>query len=152
MGHWESSIEKQIREAMEAGKFDNLPGRGKPLDLSENPFEDPDLRTAHRLLREAGFAPGFIEERKAIDSELEQARTALARAWRLYKSADKTGLKDQDVIWQRVQNEFRQTVLDLNRRIRVHNLKVPAGVFQRNVIDIEQEIERAKTMAGPKCE
>ena len=28
---------KQIREAIEDGKFDNLPGKGKPLDLSENP-------------------------------------------------------------------------------------------------------------------
>jgi DnaJ homolog subfamily C member 28 len=152
MGHWESSIEKQIREAMEAGKFDNLPGRGKPLDLSENPFEDPDLRTAHRLLREAGFAPAFIEERKAIDSELEHVRTGLVRAWRLYKSAGKTGLKDQDVIWQRVQSEFRQTVLDLNSRIRLHNLKVPAGIFQRNVIDVEQQIERAKSVDGLELE
>jgi hypothetical protein len=28
---WESPVEKQIREAMERGEFDNLPGAGKPL-------------------------------------------------------------------------------------------------------------------------
>jgi hypothetical protein len=44
-------VEKQIREAMEAGEFDNLPGKGQPIDLTENPFEDPDLRMAHHLLR-----------------------------------------------------------------------------------------------------
>jgi len=28
---WESWIDQQIREAREAGLFDNLPGAGKPL-------------------------------------------------------------------------------------------------------------------------
>ncbi|WP_155373578.1 DnaJ family domain-containing protein [Catellatospora vulcania] len=32
MAHWyESSIDKQIREAQERGEFDDLPGAGKPL-------------------------------------------------------------------------------------------------------------------------
>ena len=40
-----------MREAIENGEFDNLPGKGEPIDLSENPFEDPDLRVVHRLQR-----------------------------------------------------------------------------------------------------
>jgi DnaJ family protein C protein 28 len=139
MGHWESSVEKQIREAMEAGKFDDLPGKGKPLDLSENPFEDPDVRTAHRLLRNAGFAPAFIEERKAIDAELQEARTELARAWKIYQQA-KQDLLDQSALWARVQLEFRDRVFDLNARIRLHNIKVPAAVFHRKLVDVETEL------------
>ena len=38
--YWESAVEKQIREAQERGDFDNLPGAGKPLDLSD--AGDPD--------------------------------------------------------------------------------------------------------------
>ena len=34
---WESLIDKKIREAMERGEFDNLTGKGEPIDLSENP-------------------------------------------------------------------------------------------------------------------
>ncbi|HYX29774.1 MAG TPA: DUF1992 domain-containing protein [Pyrinomonadaceae bacterium] len=79
MDAWESLIERKIREAMEAGDFDDLAGSGEPIDLTENPFEDPDWRTAHRLLRDAGFAPPWIEERKDIDAALEAARTVLAR-------------------------------------------------------------------------
>ena len=141
MKRWESSVEKQIREAMEEGKFDNLPGKGKPIDLSENPFEDPDLRTAHRLLREAGFAPAFIEERKHIDRELESARTQLHRAWTIRHSGSSG---DHDVLWERVEREFREKVTELNSRIRLHNLKVPAGVFHRRLIDVDAEIPRAQ--------
>lgn len=36
----ESWVERQIREATERGEFDNLPGAGKPLDLSD--VDDPD--------------------------------------------------------------------------------------------------------------
>lgn len=139
-----SSVEKQIREAMEAGAFDNLPGKGKPIDLSENPFEDPDLRTAHRLLRDAGFAPPFIEERKAIDAELEQGRKILARAWDIYQRQGGAG----EPVWERVHREFRELAAGLNKRIKTHNLKVPAGVFQRNLIDVDSEIERAKKGSG----
>ena len=50
MKHWESLIDQKIREAMEQGEFDDLPGKGKPVDTSENPFEDPEMRLAHRML------------------------------------------------------------------------------------------------------
>jgi DnaJ homolog subfamily C member 28 len=42
---------------MDEGAFDRLEGTGEPLDLRENPFENPSLRMAHRLLRNNGFAP-----------------------------------------------------------------------------------------------
>jgi len=33
MDRWESLVDKKIREAMEAGEFDNLAGTGQPIDL-----------------------------------------------------------------------------------------------------------------------
>src|SRR2546426_10173165 len=87
MKRWESLIDQKIREAIAQGEFDNLPGKGEPVDLSENPFEDPELRLAHRMLRNAGFAPSWIEERKDIDAEFVIARTNLERAWMLLLKA-----------------------------------------------------------------
>ena len=48
MKRWESLVDQKIREAMEQGEFDDLPGKGEPIDTSENPFEDPEMRLAHR--------------------------------------------------------------------------------------------------------
>ena len=141
MNHWESLVEKRIREAMEQGEFDNLPGKGQPVDTSENPFEDPELRMAHRLLRNAGFAPPWIEERKDIDSELETAMTVLARAHRVYRQA----APDSDAAeasWQRCLAEFRVKVTTLNKRIQAYNLKVPAAVFQRPQIIADRELKK----------
>ena len=46
MDVWNLIAGRKIREAMEEGAFDHLDGAGKPLDLSENPFEDPSDRLA----------------------------------------------------------------------------------------------------------
>ena len=87
MDKWEPLIDRMIRESMDRGEFDNLPGAGQPIDLAENSYEPPELRNVHRLLRNAGFAPAWIEERKDIDADLEAARISLARNRRILECA-----------------------------------------------------------------
>ena len=142
MDKWESLVDRLIRESMERGEFDNLPGSGEPIDLAENPFEDPDLRTAHRLLRNAGFAPAWIEERKDIEATFRLARDVLMSAGRLYSREGK--LRDSPQ-WNRAVAEFRETMAELNRRIQLYNLKSPASVFHRKVIDTEQVIREIES-------
>ncbi len=146
MDKWESVVEKLIRESMERGEFDNLSGAGEPIDLTENPFEDPELRTAHRLLRNAGFAPAWMEERKDIDAEFERARTTLQRAGELYGKNEPLATNAN---WQRAVKEFRQIASELNQRIRIYNLKVPASVFHRKAIDADRLILEIE-IAGKK--
>ena len=55
------AIEAIIREAQERGDFDNLKGKGKPLDL-EAYFETPeDLRLAYSALKNAGMVSAEVE-------------------------------------------------------------------------------------------
>jgi len=140
MKRFESLTEKKLREAIEAGELDNLPGKGEPVDLRENPFEDPELRTVHRLLRNAGFAPAWIEERKDIDAELGRAREQLQRAWDLYGHES---TKSHD--WRRNVEQFKELIEQLNARIKVYNLKAPATVFHRHHIDSDAIINAVMT-------
>jgi hypothetical protein len=144
MDRWESLIDQKIREGIEQGEFDSLHGQGEPVDLSENPFEDPDLRTAHRLLHNAGFAPAWIEERKDIDARCEAARADLERAWCLFGKRSEASQATGAANWQRAVNEFREIAEELNQRIRRYNLKVPAAGFQRKLIDTSEEIARIR--------
>jgi len=64
----EKFVEEQVRRAIEAGEFDNLPGRGKPLDLRAY-FETPeDLRMAYSILKSNNFVPEEVELLKEIDA------------------------------------------------------------------------------------
>lgn len=138
MSRLESMAEKMLREAIEAGEFNNLPGKGEPLDLRENPFEDPDLRVVHKLLRDAGFAPAWIEERKDIDATFEATCQTLTRAWKIYRPG---GVSPNDVAWERNVAEFREKTAELNSRIKLYNLKVPSAVFQLRLFDANKVIE-----------
>jgi DnaJ family protein C protein 28 len=149
MKHWESLIDQKIREGMERGEFDDLPGKGKPVDTSENPFEDPEMRMAHRMLRNAGFAPLWIEERKDIDAEFDHARQQLSRRWTVMQNTLGTdNERGARARWEKALDSFRQQAGELNRRITAWNLKIPAAAFQRRLIDIEKEVREVQRHGG----
>jgi DnaJ homologue, subfamily C, member 28, conserved domain len=64
--------ERRIREAVEQGEFENLPGAGKPLNLEEYFSTPEDLRMAFSLLKNANCAPAEVELLKEV-SRLEHA-------------------------------------------------------------------------------
>ena len=69
-------VEALIKEAQERGEFDNLPGKGKPIDLSTY-FEMPeDVRVAQSLLKNSGFKSREVELLNAI-SQLTQILSAV---------------------------------------------------------------------------
>lgn len=53
--------EKHINEAQARGEFEDLPGRGEPLDLGDDALVQEELRAAYRLLKNAGCLPPEVE-------------------------------------------------------------------------------------------
>jgi len=70
-------VEEQIRDAMERGLFDNLPGYGKPLNLDDNAYVG-DKAMGYHLLKNNGYAPAEVELIKEIRTERERAEGKLA--------------------------------------------------------------------------
>ncbi len=105
-----SGIEEQIRRAMQEGKFDDLPGQGKPLRLEENPFEDPDMRMANHLLRSAGFTLPWIEKKREIEALSGQARRSLRQSWEWRQTALQAHSPGNFIEseWQRACAAFRE--------------------------------------------
>lgn len=141
-------IDEIIRRAIEEGKFNDLPGKGKPLHLDENPHLDPAWRAAYHLLQSSGYSLPWIETLREIESDLEVARADLARVWRWRASAleNPAGALDAETEWRRAVLSFRERVQDLNRRIRDYNLVAPSTQFQRRMVNADREIELIKAM------
>ena len=69
-------VEALIKEAMERGEFDNLLGKGKPIDLTEY-FETPEeVRVAYSVLKNAGMTSREVDLLNEI-AELKQALAAM---------------------------------------------------------------------------
>lgn len=137
-----SSIEEHIRRAIEEGKFENLPGAGKPLQLDQDPFEDPEWRLAYHMLRSSGYTLPWIEERGEIQEALEQARETLKRAWvwRDRLPAEPTSRSVADQEWRRAVAKFRDQLTEINRRIAAYNLHIPSVHFQLGQLSFEREL------------
>ena len=151
--NWDRIIEQKIREAQEEGKFDNLSGKGRPLNLDENPFEDPAWRMANDLLKEQGFRPDWLEEDVTLREKLAQTRTGLARTrdWRAEQLAALGARDDPEAIrrrawiasgWERAVERFRESLAQINAGIANLNLKVPHERFQRMKLIVEDELRK----------
>jgi len=133
-------LPEQIRDAQEKGQFDNLLGKGKPLDLTPNPYAG-DREMAYKILSDAGYAPEWIELDKAIRGRLERARTALVRAWQWHReSAGEPGGAAALTAWQAAVGVFHEEVAAINAQITELNLKVPSPCFQRAKVDAGREV------------
>jgi len=97
VAYWyESSIDRQLREAAERGEFDNLPGAGKPFADAGREYED-DWWVRDWLRREgasSGVLPGTLKLRRDVED--------------LPRTADR----------RTTERAVRELVAEINERIR----------------------------------
>lgn len=136
-------IDKIIEDAMRQGQFDNLSGKGKPLNLDRNPHEDPEKALAHKLLHDNDFTLPWIETRNEIEKDLATALKNLQRDYEGYRATLTTPYAT--TAWEAATQKFRGQIDKLNKRIEVHNLNVPSQLFQRLKLDADQLIKSLTT-------
>ncbi len=150
---WESAIDKQIREAMERGEFDNLRGAGKPLNLGDYSHVPDDWQLAFKMLKDAGYAPEWIEQGKAIRAERQSLATFLEQhaRWQRERTTELASLAPDKQIAERehlaharerTRRIYRERAAALNKAIDTFNLQVPNVNLQVPRVRIEEELAR----------
>jgi hypothetical protein len=127
---WESLVERQIRDAMAAGSFDDLPHQGERLPLEDDSAAG-DWAMAHRMLRNAGMAPPWIESDK-------EARRLLAAIEAIIERAPRTSPLSQ----HRERANLARLVAEANRAIARVNAEAPTAAQHRRPLDQTAELER----------
>jgi hypothetical protein len=101
---WESWVDRQIRDGIERGEFENLPGKGRPLEgigmHGVDSHRDEDWWLKAKLRRER---LSYLPPTLAIRKELEEALEAVAIASR------------EDVV-RRILGEINHRIREVNRR------------------------------------
>lgn len=113
--------EQRIEDAMHEGKFDNLEGAGKPLELEDPPaMEEARLQWwALRILRHNDVIPDEVRWRKALDHLKAQVRALI----------DESGLE--------------ALVLKVNELVRKINT-MGTNALREDVHAMDLETERAR--------
>jgi hypothetical protein len=134
--------DRKIEEAIQEGKFDDLPGKGKPLPLDEEWFAPPELRPTIRLLKSAGVLPDWLERAR----EIERLREDVLRLWRIaereYPQARQLSA-ERFTVWR---DGCWQTILAVMQRVNslilAYNYTAPAHASPLIPYPIEAERER----------
>ena len=103
-------VEQRIWHSMEEGHFENLPGKGKPLNLASNPHADPAEDTFYRILSRNGCAPEWVELNKEVRGMIMGWRSALRKAW-----ANRS--EDDDSNWNDDCRVLREQIRQINDKV-----------------------------------
>jgi hypothetical protein len=131
---WESLVERQIREAMDEGAFEDLPYQGERLPIEDDSAAG-DWAMAHRLLRSAGAAPPWIESDK-------ETRRLLAEIELLVEQAPSMSTYQL----RRAHSTLAGLVSAANRAIARVNAEAPTDRQHRRPLDpaaVAQRLESA---------
>ncbi|HLH63002.1 MAG TPA: DUF1992 domain-containing protein [Ktedonobacteraceae bacterium] len=140
-------IDEQIREAQEQGKFENLQGFGKPLNLDSNPYSG-DKTLGYNLLKSNGYAPPEIELANEISRELAGVETKLEklrhqgqamRARRVPPFPSEKRAFNAAV--EKAAAEYDHKLRELNRKILTLNLSAPSAMH-RPLLEVEKQVQQ----------
>jgi hypothetical protein len=129
---WESLVDRQVREAMEEGKFDDLPLHGKPLPVEDDTFAG-EWAMAFRMLRNAGVAPPWIEADKEVRELLVRREAILGRA-------ERGGTTP--FVQRRDRGELERIVIALNAAVARVNAEAPTYGQHRRPLVLGDELAR----------
>ena len=111
MSFFDRIVEERIRAAQAEGAFDNLPGRGRPLDLDDDNGVPEDLRLAFKVLKNSNCLPIEMELRKEFFNLRKLLNAAIDEPTR-----------------RELRRELNLLALNLNLRTRhVASLDLPQG-------------------------
>ena len=100
------NADEKIKEAIARGEFDNLPGKGRPLDLDAYFATPEDLRIGYSLLKNADIVPEEMELLKQIDG--------------LKKSLDSCASQIEK---RTIQRQLSEKITNLNMRMERYRKK-----------------------------
>jgi hypothetical protein len=132
--------ERIIREAQAAGDFDDLPGRGRRLDIDDDPREG-EMGLAFHILRTNDALPPWI----AADREARRCADVVAGILAAAARAGRAGaLSATDRARHRAR--LARAVAAQHRAVEALNASAPASTLHRRPVDrtaLEARLQRA---------
>jgi hypothetical protein len=146
-------VERLIQDAMVEGKFSNLANEGKPIKIEEdNPYVEPDMRLAYKVLENARCVPPWIEMDKEVEASIAQVRQEREnhRIWlkhRLYDLAlgptqhFLSGLRQLSVSHEYWLQNHARKLTELNQRIHAFNQICPVNELLKIPMQVDKVIQ-----------
>ena len=140
-------VEDLIQEGQERGAFDNLAGRGKPLNLDKNLYEG-ERELANALMKEHNVLPVWLVRRNAVQTVIDALRQDLLGGWRRHEEAyrlaqDDSRRKALSLSWWDACRYWERQIVEINKEIDEFNLRRPSDNMELFKLRLDLELNRA---------
>ncbi|KAG8913043.1 hypothetical protein FRC02_005696 [Tulasnella sp. 418] len=164
MKGWASLVEEKIEKARSSGVFNNVEGRGKPIQRhpdESNPFIAREEFLMNRILKRNEAAPPWVETQGDLEQAIRTFRAIISSSW--VRRATRTILSDlppppyprtlnnvtvesisklRDKEWEEKEASYHEAALkEVNDQIRRHNGMAPFSA-RRPYLMLKYELER----------
>ncbi|OPX89873.1 MAG: hypothetical protein A4E53_01388 [Pelotomaculum sp. PtaB.Bin104] len=132
-----------MARAMERGEFDNLEGTGKPLNLKKNPYEPAELHMVHKILKDNGFTPYWIE----LGKEIEALRIKFNKDVDYFKRCTQIifcekrsipAINQYEIKKNKFYDQCRVQLLEISKKILDYNLHCPVSQLGRANFNVNE--------------
>ena len=138
--NWSDVVEELLEEARTRGDFDNLEGKGQPLQIDSNPYAG-DRALGYSLLKNNNLAPPEIERGKEIDAELRRAEDLLVVLRRRRDALNPQGgaaatgeRRAYALVRDNTETRYEEILRGVNSKILSLNIVAPAALHRRESI------------------
>jgi DnaJ homolog subfamily C member 28 len=134
--NFENVVDQLLGKARASGQFDNLQGQGRPLKQdAEEALVPEELRAGYRMLKNAGYAPPWVEARRTLDEQRAELAGWLAQANNRWRNLDAGGR-------EKLRAEYQRRLQELQREILNYNLTAPESAGQVPGLQIALELKK----------
>lgn len=152
MRHWESLVDRLLKDAIGNGDISHLPGAGKPLNLDDDTYTPDDMRIAYKMMQENDVAPEWMMLGKTLQTKEDkftiQINIRTDRYLRDLKKARRRGLLQKEIEieegWERYLDDFQKNISKYNKEVLLYNLKVPPSISHKQLLSAEKLVEQAR--------
>ena len=152
---------RKIDEAIQSGEWKDVPGKGQPLNLDEDLSVPEHLRLGHKLLRDAGVLPEWMELERGVERLRRHCHELLPR---LEREGNLRRRKFQDerdetkrtkyfesyTVWREgAREDYKRALSRVNSEILRLNLKAPRSAKPQIPFRIEAEMTRFDELIRP---
>ncbi len=156
MKHWESLVDRKVKEVIGDGNISHIPGAGKPLELDDDPNTPDHLRVTYKIMLDNNAIPEWMEKSKYLEHLEDKLRKQISiRADRFLREIKKVrrygSLIEEDKIeadWESYIDDFNNRVEKYNKEVIIYNLSVPKSIPHKRPLDSKALIQTALNQKG----
>lgn len=136
MDFWREMARNKIDQAIRSGEWDNLPGKGKPLQLEDDSDVPEHLRLANKVLRDANVTPPWIDELRELN---EHRLQVLALREKTFAKARDIRSRNEEIT--PLLQQWQDAMQIYNKQVTSFEVTAPRGAERPKMFIIREELQ-----------